>query len=164
MFTALNRNLPGRRAPNNQDMHAHPSWPRSQGSALALAGFLLAAGSAHFVVPESYRKIVPQLLGDPAFWVRWSGVAEIACAVLVAHPRTRRVGGWTAAVLFLAVFPANVRMALDGGVPGASFPLGSPVVAWARLPLQIPLVVWAWRVARSSGSRLDRTPALPQRS
>jgi uncharacterized membrane protein len=41
------------------------------------------------------------------------------------------------------VFPANVQMALDGGVVGQNFPLGSPVVAWLRLPLQVPLVWWA---------------------
>jgi uncharacterized membrane protein len=114
---------------------------------LALAGFLLVAGLAHFVVPRSYQRIVPRVFGDPAFWVRWSGVAEIGCAALVAYPRSRRVGGWMALVLFVAVFPANVQMALDGGIAGAGFPLGSSAVAWARLPLQVPLVVWARRVA-----------------
>jgi uncharacterized membrane protein len=118
---------------------------------VALAIFLAGAGVAHFVIPRSYQRIVPGLLGDPAFWVRWSGVAEIACAALVAHPRTRRLGASLAVVLFVAVFPANVKMALDGGIPGQPFPLGSPAVAWARLPLQIPLMVWAWRVAKAAG-------------
>lgn len=111
---------------------------RSRARALSLARFLLVAGVAHFVVPRSYERIVPRLLGDPAFWVRWSGVAEIGCAVLVALPRTRRLGAWAAAGVFAAVFPANVQMALDGG------PL-----AWARLPLQVPLLWWACRVARA---------------
>lgn len=122
----------------------------SSATALGLALFLLLAGLAHFVVPRSYERIVPRLLGDPAFWVRWSGVAEIACAALVAHPRTRRPGALAAIGLFVAVFPANVQMALDGGIPGEPFPLGSAAVAWARLPLQIPVVVWAWRVARAA--------------
>jgi uncharacterized membrane protein len=113
---------------------------RSSASALSLAGFLLVAGAAHFVVPRSYERIVPDVLGHPAFWVRWSGVAEIACAGLVAHPRTRRVGALAAAGVFIAVFPANVKMALDGGAPWG--------LAWARLPLQVPLIVWARRVAR----------------
>ncbi len=125
-----------------------PARPSST-TALSLAGFLLVAGLAHFVVPRSYQRIVPRILGDPAFWVRWSGVAEIGCAALVAYPRTRRAGALAAAALFVAVFPANVKMALDGGVAGAPFPLGSSVVAWARLPLQVPLIVWAWRVAGS---------------
>jgi uncharacterized membrane protein len=71
-------------------MTAPTQTQQSSGSALALASFLAVAGAAHFVVPESYRRIVPQLLGDPAFWVRWSGVAEIGCAALVAYPRWAR--------------------------------------------------------------------------
>ena len=117
--------------------------------ALGLAAFLLVAGLAHFVVPRAYERIVPRLLADPAFWVRWSGVAELGCAALVGAPRTRRFGAYLTAAIFVAVFPANVQMALDGGVPGQPFPWGSPVVAWLRLPLQAPLIVWAWRVARA---------------
>ena len=52
------------------------------------------------------------------------------------------------APLLVVVWPANVQMALDGGIPGAGFPTGSPVVAWLRVPLQAPLVVWALRLAR----------------
>jgi uncharacterized membrane protein len=111
----------------------------SQARSLSLAAFLVAAGAAHFVIPRSYERIVPEMFGDAAFWVRWSGVAEMACAGLVAHPRTRRVGALAAAGLFVTVFPANVKMALDGGVPYG--------LAWARLPLQVPLVWWALRVA-----------------
>ncbi len=111
--------------------------PSTNTSAYALAGLLLVAGVAHFVIPRPYRRIVPTVFADPAFWVRWSGVAEIACAALVAHPRTRRPGAIAAAVLFVAVFPANVQMAIDTNA----------VLAWLRLPLQIPLVVWAGRVA-----------------
>lgn len=110
--------------------------------ALSLAGLLAAAGTAHFLVPRPYERIVPGVLGDAAFWVRWSGVAELVCAGLVAHPRTRRVGAFAAAGLFVAVFPANVKMALDGAVPFG--------LAWVRLPLQVPLVWWALRVASRS--------------
>lgn len=126
---------------------------RSGRSAVPLAAFLLVAGVAHFVIPRSYQRIVPRLLGDPAFWVRWSGVAEIACAALVALPRTRRPAAYAALALFVVVFPANVQMAVDGGLAGSSSPLGSAAVAWARLPLQVPLIWWAWRVARSAPAR-----------
>ncbi|MEA2702207.1 MAG: hypothetical protein QOD63_152 [Actinomycetota bacterium] len=114
-----------------------------------------AAGVLHFVVPESYAKIVPGVLGRPRALVAVTGVAELVAAGLVAVPRTRRAGAWLSIGLLVVVFPANVKMALDGGLEGYGFPLGSPVVAWLRLPLQVPLVVWAWRVA----SRADRPPA-----
>ncbi len=80
-----------------------------------------------------------------------SGVAELACAVAVARPSTRRAGGFAAAVLFVAVFPANVQMALDWRTRPAS----EQAAAYGRLPLQIPLVLWGLTVAndaRSGGS------------
>lgn len=122
--------------------------------ALSLAALLAVAGAAHFVVPRSYERIVPGMFDDPGFWVRWSGVAELACAGLVAHPRTRRLGGYAAAGVFVVVFPANVKMAIDGGVPYG--------LAWARLPLQVPLIWWALRVA--GGRRSPMRPAPPARS
>ena len=121
--------------------------------ALALAALLLLAGLTHFAVPRTYERIVPRLVGDPAFWVRWSGAAEIVCAGLLVGRRTRRVGAWATVGLLLALFPANVKMALDGGLPDRPFPLGSPAAAWARLPLQAPLIWWAWRVATRVGGR-----------
>lgn len=124
---------------------------RSSKTTFALAVFLLVAGFAHFAFPRPYRRIVPRFLDDPAFWVRLTGGAEIGCAALVAYPRTRRLGASLAVVIFVAVFPANVQMALDGGIPGERFPWGSPTIAWLRLPLQIPLILWAQRVAGDAG-------------
>jgi uncharacterized membrane protein len=119
---------------------------------------MFVAGVAHFAVPKSYERIVPRVVGDPAFWVRWSGVAEIVCAGLLAVRRTRRAGALATVGVLLAVFPANVRMALDGGIPGRPFPLGSAAAAWARLPLQAPLVMWAWRVAVRAAAPAEQPP------
>lgn len=109
---------------------------------------LVAAGSLHFAVPDAYARIVPRFLGDARTVVFVSGAAEVACGLLLLGDRTRRVGAWAAAALFVAVFPANVQMAIDGGAPGATGLLGSGVLAWLRLPLQIPLVAWALHHAR----------------
>ena len=113
-----------------------------------LAAFLFGAGLAHFLWPRPYRAIVPAAVGDAALWVRWTGVAEIVCASLLVPRRTRRVGALAAGVVFVVVFPANVKMALDGGIPDEGRLLGSPIVAWLRLPLQVPLLLWARRVAK----------------
>jgi uncharacterized membrane protein len=83
-----------------------------------------------------------------------SGVAEIACALLLLHPRTRRAAALATAVLLVAVFPANVQMALDGGYPDAPFPANSRLGAWLRLPLQVPLVLWALRFREDRAGRL----------
>lgn len=114
-----------------------------------LAGLLATAGVLHLVAPRPFETLVPeQLPGSPRAWVLASGLAEIACAAAVAVPVTRRAGGWATAALFVAVFPGNVQMALDGGARGVDGWLGSAAVAWARLPLQVPLVLWAVGVAR----------------
>lgn len=114
---------------------------------------MLAAGLAHFAFPRTYVRIVPASLGDGAFWVRWSGVGEIVCAGLLTARRTRRAGALTTMAVLIAVFPANVKMAIDGGIAGAAFPLSSPLAAWLRLPLQVPLVLWAWHVASGASRR-----------
>ncbi|MFD9691706.1 hypothetical protein ACFWXO_38775 [Kitasatospora sp. NPDC059088] len=114
-------------------------------SARLLSGLLLGAGVAHFAVPRPFDAIVPRALpGRPRDWTHLSGLAELAVGAAVAHPRTRRAGALAAAALFTAVLPANVRMARDWRTRPA--PLRAAAVA--RVPLQVPLVLWALRVAR----------------
>lgn len=108
-----------------------------------LAAFLASAGATHFVVPRLYDAIVPSALpGSARSWTIASGLAELGCAAAVASPRTRRLGATAAFVLFIAVFPANVKMAIDW----QDEPAPRRVASLARLPLQVPLLVWAWRV------------------
>ena len=105
-----------------------------------LASVLVGAGALHLVRPEAFDSLVPPLLGDPRPWTYLSGLAELAVGAAVAVPRTRRLGGLAAAALFVAVFPGNLYMALEPGeVPRW--------VALARLPLQVPLVLWGLQVA-----------------
>jgi uncharacterized membrane protein len=119
-----------------------------------LAGVLAGAGTMHFVAPAPFETLVPDALpGSSRTWVHVSGVAELTCALGLAVPATRRPAAWATAALFLAVFPGNVKMALDGGAQGVSGPMGSAALAWARLPLQIPLVLWAAGVARRARGR-----------
>jgi uncharacterized membrane protein len=112
--------------------------------ALALALLLGGAGVTHLARPAAYDAIVPRSLpGSPRMWTYVSGVAELAVAAAVASPRTRRAGGYAAAALFTAVFPANLQMAADWRHRSRA----QRAVAYGRLPLQAPLVWWALRVA-----------------
>ena len=114
-----------------------------------LAGLLLVTGTTHMLRPGLFDPLVPRSLpGAVRAWTYGSGVAELGVAAALLVPRWRRRAGLAAAVLFVAIFPANVKMALDGGYPGASGLLGSTAVAWARLPLQFPLVWWSLAIAR----------------
>jgi len=120
---------------------------RDEATALGLVALLGAAGTTHFVSPGFYEPIVPRPLGSARAWVFGSGVVELATAALVAVPRTRRFGALLAAATFVAVFPANVKAALDGGMQHLDPPMNTPAAAWLRLPFQAPLVVWALHVA-----------------
>jgi uncharacterized membrane protein len=117
---------------------------------LGLAALLAGSAGVHFVAPDGYRRIVPRFLGHEAELVALSGAAEVVCAALLLLPRTRRLGGWLSAALLVAVFPANLQMAIDGGAAGAPFPLNTALGAWLRLPLQVPLVMAALAIARHS--------------
>lgn len=115
----------------------------------ALAAMLIGAGTLHFATPRPFDTIVPPALpGRARTWTHLSGAAELAVGAALAVPRTRRLGGTAAAALFVAVFPANVQMAIEWLGSNRSTPLKAMAVA--RLPLQIPLVVAALRVRRAS--------------
>ncbi|MEV4707145.1 hypothetical protein [Actinoplanes sp. NPDC049316] len=116
----------------------------------ALAGLLTTTGVLHFAQPRPFDGIVPRSLpGSPRTWTYLSGFAELAVAAALAHPRTRRAGGLAAATLFAAVFPANVKMAVDW----RHAPPLRRAIAYGRLPLQAPLVMWGLRVASTAGPR-----------
>lgn len=104
----------------------------------------IAAGLLHFLRPEPYERIVPDYLPAHAEIVLVSGAAEIAGGAGVAFARTRPVAGIWLVALLVAVFPANLNMALNAE-RFASIP---PALLWARLPLQGLLIWWAWRSTR----------------
>lgn len=108
------------------------------------AALLAVTGSLHFIVPKPFAEIVPDQLPVPYALVYASGVAELLCALGLAVPRTRRHAAWATALLLVAVFPANVQMALDAGDRSEAYRWGT----YARLPLQVPLVLWAVAIAR----------------
>ena len=99
------------------------------------------AGILHFVIPRTYESIVPDYLPAHRALVYTSGLAEIAGGAGLLHTRTRRIGSWWSIATLIAVFPANVHMALHPDryptIPGGRAAL------IARLPLQALLVAWA---------------------
>lgn len=123
---------------------------RTRRSLLGLCLLVGGSGVLHFIAPGPYRRIVPApLRAHAAAVVAVSGVCELVCAALLALPRTRRFGATATAVLFVVVFPANIQMALDS--LHADTPVAVAVVAWLRLPLQAPLILWALRFRRPPG-------------
>ena len=111
----------------------------------ALLGLtFIATGLLHFVRPRMYEAIMPRYLPAHRELVLISGAAEIAGGVAVAFSQTRRAAGLWLIALLIAVFPANVDMALHAD----RFRSIPPALLWARLPLQGALIWWAHRATR----------------
>ncbi|MFF7333808.1 MauE/DoxX family redox-associated membrane protein [Streptomyces sp. NPDC090306] len=124
--------------------------PRLERSPLLLAGLLATAGTVHFAAPRNFDSIVPRSLpGSPRTWTYASGAVELALAAGLAVPRTRRAAALASAAFFAGVFPANVKMAWDW----RHRPAPLRAAAYGRLPVQVPLVLWARDVARKAGER-----------
>ncbi|MFD2719273.1 MauE/DoxX family redox-associated membrane protein [Hymenobacter monticola] len=112
-------------------------------SRYALALLFVLAGLWHFVHPATYLAIMPPQFPQPPALVYVSGFFEILGGIGLLLKPTRRLAGWGLLALLVAVFPANVYMALIHeklGIPGWA--------AWGRLPLQLPLLWWVWKVMK----------------
>ena len=108
-----------------------------------LGALFLFAGTMHFLKPRPYVAIVPDALPRKREIVFASGVAELAGGAGVLIPTTRRLAGWWLIATLLAIFPANVNMAVNAG----RFKAIPAWALWARLPVQALLIAWAWLTA-----------------
>ena len=114
-----------------------------------LAVLFLGAGAMHFVAPAAYQRIVPPYLPAPHLLVLISGACEMLGAVRgLLFPDTRRAAAWGLVLLLIAVMPANVQMALDH----AHWRKIPEWALWLRLPIQLPLIAWAWLYTRTTAA------------
>jgi uncharacterized membrane protein len=109
-------------------------------AANTFGAFFTFAGIMHFVIPRTYAAIMPDYLPAHRELVYASGVAEIAGGAGVLHPRTREAAAWWSVATLVAVFPANVHMALH---PERYKVPGGRAALYARLPLQALAIAWA---------------------
>lgn len=124
--------------------------PTRHRRAQLMSAALFGMGTLHFVVPKPFDSIVPPALpGKARTYTYASGVAELTVAAALALPRTRRLGGLLAALLFIAVFPANIQMAADS-LRNPKAPLPMKVISVLRLPLQVPMVRSALKIRRAA--------------
>ena len=116
--------------------------------------FLIAAGIGHFIFPKPLDAIVPSFLpGDARFYTYASGVAEFIIGLALLAPLSIKIGqtslrliaAYAALALFIAVYPANIKMAIDW----SARPFSEAWMAYARLPLQFGLFYWAWSIIKA---------------
>ena len=104
----------------------------------------ILAGLNHFRDPAFYINIMPPYLPWHSELVAISGVAEVALGVMMLFRRWAALAGWGLIALLVAVFPANVHMAMHPEL----YPSIPPAVLWLRLPLQGVLIGWAYFYTR----------------
>jgi uncharacterized membrane protein len=113
-------------------------------SLVVLVLFFVAAGANHFVHTSFYVRIVPDWLPAHLLLVRISGACEMLGGTGLIFPATRRWAAIGLIALLVAVFPANVQMALH---PELYRDMGNEIAFLIRLPIQVILVWWIWRTA-----------------
>jgi uncharacterized membrane protein len=123
---------------------------------LALA--MIGIGIDHFANPVPFVKIVPAMLPAPLVLVYVSGFFEILGGAGLLVPRVRRAAGWGLVALYVAVFPANVNMAVHHISLDDAHPL-PPVALWLRLPVQALLIGLAYWMSRPDAGERRRDPA-----
>lgn len=104
------------------------------------------AGVMHFVKPDIFMRAMPAYLPYQLELVFISGAFEILGGVglLAPYPKLRRAAGFGLIALLVAVFPANINMALNPQL----FKEIAPIVLYGRLPLQLVLILWVYWASR----------------
>lgn len=122
-----------------------PERPLKRIALFLLALFFVVGGVNHFVNPDFYLPMMPPYLPAHSELVFWSGVFEILGGVAVLVPATRALAGWGLILLLIAVYPANIHMALHPD----QFPDVSKAALYARLPFQFLFIAWAYWATRA---------------
>lgn len=118
-----------------------------------LALSIIIVGITHFVVPQEYAKIVPPQLPFPVGLVYLSGFYEILGGIGLLVPPLSEPAAWGLIALFIAVFPANINMAINH-ITIKNIP-DSDLLRVARLPLQAVLIAWAWWYTKPSDKEIQ---------
>lgn len=112
-----------------------------------LSAMMIAVGLLHLVRPEKFIQIVPDYLPAHRTLVLTSGIFEMLGGVGLLIPRVRKLSAWGLAALFVAVFPANINMAVN------KILIDNPLILWGRLPFQVVLIAWAYWYTRPEPGR-----------
>ena len=99
-------------------------------------------GAAHFVIPEKFMEMMPPFLPSPVFLIYLSGIFEILGGIGLIISKTKYWAATGLILLLLAVFPANIYVALNNVQLGGFMNYG--VYQWLRLPMQFVLIGWVW--------------------
>lgn len=134
-----------------------PSSRKQTAARWVLALFFIVAGANHFLAPEIYLGMMPAWLPLKEAANLVSGAAEIAGGIGLLVPRLRRAASWGLIALLIAVFPANIHVALQGRMPGLEN--APPALLWARLLFQPVFIAWVWWTGLRGNPPAAKPPA-----
>ena len=109
-------------------------------SIIIMTLFYIMAGTNHFINPDWYVRIVPPILPFKTVIVYISGILEIILGTLLIFPKRRFIASWGLILLLVAVYPANIYVALTNGEVMDT----TPLIAWGRLPFQFVFIGLAY--------------------
>ena len=109
-------------------------------SIIIMSLFYIMAGTNHFINPDWYVRIVPPIFPFKTAIVYISGILEIILGSYLIFPKTRFIACWGLIILLVAVYPANIYVALTNGEAMDI----TPLIAWGRLPFQFVLIGFAY--------------------
>lgn len=109
---------------------------------VATGAAFIFTGVSHFLIPEKYMEMMPPFLPAPVFLIYLSGVFEILGGVGLMVSKTKRLAAIGLILLLLAVFPANIYVALENVQLGGF--MNYAAYQWLRLPMQLVLIFWVW--------------------
>ena len=109
-------------------------------SIIIMSLFYIGVGTNHIINPNWFVRIIPPILPFKIAIVYISGIFEIILGSLLIIPKTRYIAGWGLIILLLAVYPANIYVALTNGEAMDI----TPLIAWGRLPFQFVLIGLAY--------------------
>lgn len=106
------------------------------------------AGVSHFIIPETFMKLMPPFIPEPLLMVYISGVFEMVGGIGLIVSKTKRWASYGLILLLLAVYPANIYVAWENIQLGGF--MNNSAYQWLRVVLQIPLIFWVWWTAREN--------------
>jgi uncharacterized membrane protein len=128
-------------------------------SPLAAAAMFTSAGVSHFAKPDFFEAIVPDWFPNARLTNQVSGAAELVLGLGLLVPKTRRLSAYGLIALLVIVFPANIDMAVNrvevkkvDGKMTRSVGTAKGPQNWVRLPMQIPVALGLWKLARSTST------------
>lgn len=121
---------------------------------IILAVFFIGAGVNHFLNPAVYLTMMPPYLPYPELLNYVSGAAEVAGGIGILVPNLRWLAGWGLIALLVAVFPANVHLAMNGWT---AYDVPTWVL-WTRLPLQAVFIAWVCWTCLGKEGHVDLKP------